>query len=326
VAPYEEPSFSTDLQRDREHHSSAPWHNDVIDTDSLTVRELMYRMITRFTIQEELNVKGGISNGLFFMTSDLDYYNEAAEAEAGAEEGEWTPFQLLGAGSFGRVGQWRKANGKGEVLDEIALKQSHRIFYEDGGNPINVRDGYDEAIIQTALQQKERRQIAVAGPKDENDFTSFVEADPHILNIRRYKYSAMEKLNRLYLEVARHGTLWDLIDNYQAFNQPMPDTFLWHMFHSLALGIQTMAGPLEKDAFEYERRKVLDKADWRTVDDFILHCNIKSENIMLSSSILEQKGLTSKSDFFWNIPSGVARMYPSVKLVSYAATMPWKVS
>lgn len=81
----------------------------------------------------------------------------------GVDTGEWRPQYYIGGGSHGKVGVWVKRNAKGEVIDEIALKEVQLQPDRDGtGDHVLWSDSRKlglrrrllaEAVMQSQLNQ-----------------------------------------------------------------------------------------------------------------------------------------------------------------------------
>lgn len=77
------------------------------------------------------------------------------------ETGEWTPQYYVGGGAHGKVGVWTKRNAKGEVIDEIALKDvqlygtGHYELWPDSRSLGLRRRLLAEAAMQSQLNQSD---------------------------------------------------------------------------------------------------------------------------------------------------------------------------
>lgn len=105
------------------------------------------------------------------------------------------------------------------------------------------------------------------------------------------------------MEYAPYGNLNILRWRYRAFNRYLPELFLWHLFNSLAQAVEAM----EKDALTGDTIGSLQ----RHKNDFILHLDIKPENIFLG---YEETHAERRPEAPWRTGGLVEPLYPSVKM------------
>ncbi len=165
----------------------------------------------------------------------------------------WEPIRILGKGSFGLVGLWQKTGRKGEVKDQVAIKEM--ASHPDDELSLD-RDSRlaREAVIMKQLNDAERLEFGT---------------NSNILRLRSFKNFPSAGRWRFYLEYA-YGDLYKLINSYRAWNTHLPEEFLWHVFNSLAKAAVVM----EKGPFTNLESQ--DPTKWS-----ITHFDIKPENTYL---------------------------------------------
>ncbi|EXJ92262.1 serine/threonine protein kinase [Capronia epimyces CBS 606.96] len=209
---------------------------------------------------------GGKVESEVFMLRDL-HFEEDPDHDA-----EWGPVRLLGAGAYGRVGLWQKRNAKNVLIDELALKESILVRGADVKRTEGSKINQDrprllkEAVIQHDLNVKDER------------------AAPHL---RRYKFVSDHRSNkegryRMYLEFCPHGSLDHLRRLYRAWDHYLPEVFVWHVFHRLAISCEALRDqpPAESLAIELDKFSSI----WDDQDDealICLHMDMKPQNVLL---------------------------------------------
>lgn len=207
-----------------------------------------------------------------------------------SNENEWHCYRFLGAGAFGTAAVWQQKDADGKLLDEIVMKEDRqtgkfrynkntypRILDEaiamrelnnvsNSGNLVHMR-GYKVFIRKPLLKKKSQEQLEKLGlPPIHNEF------------------------HRYYLEYAPYGTINNLALRYKIFNRYLPELFLWHVFHSLAMAAVVMETPPGES-------------------ECYVHLDLKPDNIFLG-----YEDGQSREPVFTGGLNGEAVMYPTVKL------------
>ncbi|KAK5296755.1 hypothetical protein LTR99_008396 [Exophiala xenobiotica] len=181
------------------------------------------------------------------------------------KDAEWGPVRVLGAGSYGRVGLWQKRDENNNAVDELALK-------EDDVEDANTRTSTEadaqryprllkEAVIQNELNGKDER------------------AAPHL---RRYKFFSADPAHmsgryRSYLEFCPHDSLDRLWRLYRAWDTHVPEVFVWHVFHRLAISCEALRDPPPVDSLAWSSEVFPDERE----EGYCLHYDIKPSNVLL---------------------------------------------
>jgi serine/threonine protein kinase len=123
-----------------------------------------------------------------------------------------------------------------------------------------------------------------------------MEDSDSILALRGYKYYPATQASgtaRLYLEYAQWGDLTQLVKAYRAWDQYLPELFLWHLFLDLARAINLMRRcPSQwKDTRASGDRDEAGKKKMGA-EHFILHLDLNSNNV----------GLGKRKRFEFDIP------------------------
>lgn len=180
--------------------------------------------------------------------------------EAGFDD-SWLAERLLGAGAFGRVGLWVSRDKNGQIIDEMAVKEQD---YEETCI-------WDKGVPEEAVYNELMNRDGIENIQRLRGFKSYrAPGDNPVL---RYAGEYRDRRWRYYFEYAPYGSLERLITRYRAWNQYLPESFLWHVFDSLAQILVTFdeTGPEVK---EHKTGMV------RTADRLI-HMDIKPDNIFL---------------------------------------------
>ncbi|KAK5090744.1 hypothetical protein LTR05_000920 [Lithohypha guttulata] len=185
---------------------------------------------------------------------------------------DWEVWRYLGAGGFGSAAMWVRHGENGKLLDEVVIK-SQRLDRGDASNKWILNGRHDaalssEAVLQSFLNRFESENIV------------------HLRGFKGYGSQVVDNVDnttptrewRLYLEYAPHGDLSTLRKRYKAFKMYFPEAFLWHVFHSLAKAAEQM-GPYS--GIPDELRNVTDDLDAHQYLDYLLHLDIKLDNIFL---------------------------------------------
>ncbi|EHY54144.1 hypothetical protein ABEF92_008341 [Exophiala dermatitidis] len=225
-----------------------------------------------FDARQERGAFGYEADGRAFMMQ-RPWFDEDFD-----KDDEWGPVRLLGSGTYGLVGLWERRDANNMMLDEVAVKQVNWTKSKRSRISDEINAGHNkprllrEAVIQRDLNQKDER------------------AAPHL---RRYKYISDTRTDkrgriRMYLEFCPHGSLEHLRRLYRAWDQYFPEVFVWHIFHSLAVGCEALRQPppvdtlgLEEDAFQ---QFVADDAEGL----YCLHMDLKPQNTLLAMGLGEE--------------------------------------
>jgi serine/threonine protein kinase len=204
---------------------------------------------------------------------------------------QWVPLKVLGAGGNGNVVAYVKKNSMGEVIDSLAIKQ-----HPAGGEFsawVGSNEMSNEAFFQSQLNSADQDDVFV--------------------KLRRYKYYSFGPHCRLYMELAANGDLWTLRERYRAFDKYIPELWLWHIFETLALACITM----EQCPKNWEPMFESDE-DQPGPTKYILHCDIKPENIFIFDTTYHKVPKVRNTDFKTydlNFPA-----LPKIKLGDFGLT------
>ncbi len=177
------------------------------------------------------------------------------------KDAEWGPVRVLGSGSYGRVGLWQKRDENNNAVDELALKEDvkprTRFEPDEQIYPRLLR----EAVVQSELNGNDER------------------AAPHL---RRYKFISGDVAHtsgkyRFYLEFCPHDSLDRLWRLYRAWDTHLPEVFVWHVFHRLAISCQALHDSPAVDSLAWSR--AVDPEDRKY--GYCLHFDIKPSNVLL---------------------------------------------
>ena len=160
----------------------------------------------------------------------------------------WKVVRPLGSGGFGMVGLWHAVDVDGNVVDEMAIKQTHSDRSNDWSD--NHPGLAREAVLQFQLNQRHSENVVL---------------------LRRYKFYDEERKYRFYMEVCSHGELYRLRYRYRNWGTLLPELFLWHVFHSLAKVVALMDRPFN----DFDTGKLISQS-------YMLHMDLKHANIFLS--------------------------------------------
>lgn len=184
------------------------------------------------------------------------------------DDAEWGPVRILGAGSYGRVGLWQKRDEAGQPVDELAMKENTynpRTALPSEVGPLDANAGpsrlLKEAVIQRELNDKDDR------------------AAPFL---RRYKFLSEHRSHeqgryRCYLEFCPHDNLLRLGGMYRAWDTYLPEVFLWHAFHRLAISCRALHDTPRPDSYAWNQS--VDLLARRK--GYCLHLDIKPANVLL---------------------------------------------
>lgn len=208
---------------------------------------------------------GGKLNNQVFMLKRLHFDADPAEDD------EWGPVRILGAGSYGHAGHWQKRDPRNVPIDELALKESVLENNKPPRTAAEIPSKYNkprvlkEATIQNDLNWKEER------------------AAPHL---RRYKFisdhrAAEAGRYRSFLEFCPHNSLDHLRCLYRAWDHYLPEVFVWHVFHYLAISCEAFRQPPPPDALAVDEDEFEDYEADAEAGLFCLHLDMKPQNVLL---------------------------------------------
>ncbi|KAK5377634.1 hypothetical protein LTR20_002095 [Exophiala xenobiotica] len=166
---------------------------------------------------------------------------------------EWRFERPLGKGSFGAAALFVKVDETQNVVDQFALK---------------VAD----------LKENERLNKYKPGLTHEAAIMAQTNAFKSDSVIRLRQFNVSGNYGRYYSEFCPYDSLESLRLKYKAWNTYLPEAFLWHIFYSLAEGcLKFSIGPFKNLASS--------RFGQRFPEAYLLHNDIKTENILLGSNI-----------------------------------------
>ena len=189
------------------------------------------------------------------ILEDVDQFRNFLKADPIIDGPRWSPSRVLGEGGYGIVGLWQLKDENGEVQDEMVVKEWN---YDDRLEVPGRRGLAKEAVIQ--YQMNRRRGARALAPILRH--LKFVQ-DPNDRNNHKW---------RTYSEFCPNGDLARLATRYRAWGKYLPETFLWHVFHSLARVAREMA---RRPWVDYEDMEVFPNG-W-----FLLHFDLKPPNVLI---------------------------------------------
>jgi len=180
------------------------------------------------------------------------------------EDAEWGPVRILGAGTYGQVGLWQKRNEWNQPIDELAMKEN--AYNPNAMLPSEVSPTIKLRMPKEALIQHEIN--------DKDDL-----AAPFL---RRYKFISESPDHeqgryRYYLEFCPHDTLQRLSALYRAWDTYLPEVFLWHVFHRLAISCQALHATPPRDSLAWSQ----DVDGLARKNGYCLHLDMKPGNVLL---------------------------------------------
>ena len=215
----------------------------------------------------------------------------------------WIPHEVLGQGTFGVAGVWKKHAKNGVVVDETVIKQELR--YD------RTREIWPTVRNETSINRDAQRNAdELYDPED-------AKGGRHsTLHIRQYRYNQLSETCRYYSISAPHYTVLDLISRYKVKHTYIPELFLWHLFYSLAKAIYALddvhhSSLLHESAQEYHL--------W-SQHCCILHLDIKPENIFLDYAPIgdeEIDAMYRSTDSIDDSGKDSVRTYPVIRLVDF---------
>ncbi|KIW16232.1 hypothetical protein PV08_06283 [Exophiala spinifera] len=202
----------------------------------------------------------------FDATAEMFALSKPRAGNDDREDVFWECTEMLGRGSFGMVGKWTKFDSRGNAVEHIAIKQAEVISNYD----VDRRGNFDvpwEARIMMELYDQGCENVT------------------RLKGLKLFPKGAQSRNWRYYVEYYKYGTLHGLIDNYLAYNRGnprsqkrVPEEFIWQAFHELARATYHMRTVKFGENFAPPGN-----------DQWILHLDLKHENILLGTAPADER-------------------------------------
>lgn len=174
-------------------------------------------------------------------------------------EWRWTD---AGSGGQGQVALYESVDRSGAVKDRLVIKNTLGLYTEDQfRHPIFWHgDTSDAKFGEECVPMEYHTQKLVSQARALDSHNTVKLLAPPQVRWDRQEY-------RLYMEHVPDGDLDDLIKKHVTHNEPIPETFLWMVFHALLNNALIMQ--------QGELDNALDP--WSQ----IVHCDLKAANIIM---------------------------------------------
>ena len=246
----------------------------------------------------------GANGGEVLLFSDHDISNDGQT---------WVPHHIVGQGGFGIAGLWQKINSSGNVIDETVIKQLHQYTSQNQ----KLREMQYKVRTEASVNRDAQRQAEdLLQAEDQQNTTASPEHS--ILHIRNYKYNRRCNTCRFYSIYAPHSTLEDLLRRYKCWNEFLPELFIWHLAYSLAKAIKALSVSPHPSSLVHSHPDF--EQDDYSKKCFILHLDLKTDNILLDYAPLEDDEIDNMYKDFTSgraNPNNPIHSYPSIKLADY---------
>ena len=177
---------------------TSPWAGGKISAASLL--RLAHRFLD-FGIQEA---------HLSFLTYPRNLLLTDPDIASTKADGEWEAARLLGTGSYGAVGLWRKFTESRVITDEMAIKH---VNLKGIGNIAKSTVSTHEGLLKEAIFMSNLNRAK----------------DSHNVNIlRQYQYNKPANLARFYMICCTHGDLSDIQERYMVWDTYLPENCKSH--------------------------------------------------------------------------------------------------
>ncbi|KKY22773.1 putative ca2+ calmodulin-dependent protein kinase [Phaeomoniella chlamydospora] len=193
---------------------------------------------------------------------------------------EWRGVRPLGQGGYGWAALYeRREVGTGRVLEQAVLKETGRTNTSCPNYWTKNKTVPTEANIMAQTNSKNNQNIV------------------QLKSFKRYLNWKGNPKYRFFLEYCPHGDLKTLRYRYRMFGEFLPESFIWHVFHSLARVAVTFKEEEWSTTSEENKESTPEENE-------VVHFDLKCENIFLGEPDLE-----TGSD-----ASAPLRAFPSIKL------------
>ena len=246
-----------------------------------------------------------------YKEGDLDFLFSTHDISV---DGPWVPQKVIGSGSFGTAGLWKKSNLEGDTIDEIVIKELKQ-FDNGGGREVDYKIKREASINRDA--QRQARALLTAGG---NKTDSLHLKEHSILHLRDYKYNRSCETSRFYSIYAPHRDLADLICRYRSWDIPLPELFLWHLACSLAKAAKALSIPPHPSSLVHQDPDHLGGYSQKCS---ILHRDIKPENIFLDYAPLSDEQINAVYNQAPNrdVKHGPIDTYPTIRLADFGLSV-----
>ena len=184
--------------------------------------------------------------------------------------GDWRFERPLGRGAFGVVALFKHYRFD-EIVDEVVVKD---VFRKDHDHHDSKRSLSREATVMAQTNELNNESI---------------------IRLRNYKYLEDARQYRYFFDNCEYGDLELLRLKYKAWQQHVPELFLWHLFSCFSSGHSAMtSGP-----FRSMQRRSFGKVH---NEGYLIHCDIKPHNVFLRPPTKAKR---------------VTRLYPSPKIADF---------
>ncbi|KAI9791699.1 MAG: hypothetical protein M1835_000134 [Candelina submexicana] len=203
----------------------------------------------------------------------------AAERLNGLKGPGWRPVRDVGQGGQGLVTLWEYRSEEGEVYKLVTKDLGWNSWFEDYSNEAQ----YTKRLNDRGCQ--------------------------NVINVIEWTALPNRKMRVAY-EFAEHGDLYEIKEFYEKYGLKIPEPFIWHVFHSMALALSYCH-------LGHADTTPIISPDWEE----ILHADLKEENILMlpPTSTNPYYPHLKLADFglSFTVPNQVVRTFKSTRWHQY---------
>ncbi|KAI9699812.1 MAG: hypothetical protein M1836_002847 [Candelina mexicana] len=203
----------------------------------------------------------------------------AAERLNGLKGPGWRPVRAVGQGGQGLVTLWEYRSEEGEVHNLVTKDLGWNSWFEDYSNEAE----YTKRLNDRGCQ--------------------------NVINVIEWTALPNRKMRVAY-EFAEHGDLYKIRDFYEKYGLKIPEPFIWHVFHSMALALSYCH-------LGHADTTPIISPDWEE----ILHADLKEDNILMlpPTSTKPYYPHLKLADFglSFTVPNQVIRTFKSTRWHQY---------